>query len=242
MAENGGWSRVVAEGLVIAVSILLALAADAWWEGVQERRLESQYLVQLAVDFGNMDDRVTGWLESEQRDLSAAVRLLEAVDSDVAFPPGDSIGSWWVQSWSSPARQVGDGLLQEMVATGSLRLIRDDSLRVRLSSFVRAADDTKDALSQIETNFTIMLGDPYFQENLGVWGMYPASVKERRGLPPGSRFRIDFERVRHDREFGNFAMRGYIYKLNRLGVVRSFQSATRDLRRSLESAARAGSP
>lgn len=61
MAENGGWSRVVAEGLVIAASILLALAADAWWEGVREQRLESQYLVQLAGDLTNLDDSITAW-------------------------------------------------------------------------------------------------------------------------------------------------------------------------------------
>jgi len=62
MAEKIRWSRALVEGLVIVVSILLALAADAWWEGVQELRLERTYLSQLSASFQVMDTRVTsGW-------------------------------------------------------------------------------------------------------------------------------------------------------------------------------------
>lgn len=100
--------------------------------------------------------------------------------------------------------------------SGSLRLIRDDSLRILLASFVRTVDDTQSSLTQLESNFSLLLSDPYFQQNLGVWGLYPSSVKEARGLPSGARFSIDFERLRHDREFGNLAIRGYIYKQNRV--------------------------
>ena len=49
-----------------------------------------------------------------------------------ASPPLDSIGSWWLQTWASPTASLSDGLVQEMVASGSLRLIRDDTLRVML--------------------------------------------------------------------------------------------------------------
>ncbi len=125
-----------------------------------------------------------------------------------------------------------------MVASGSLRLIRDDSLRILLASFVRTVDDTQSSLTQLESNFSLLLTDPYFQQNLGVWGLYPSSVKEARGLPSGARFSINFERLRHDREFGNLAIRGYIYKRNRVWIIRNLLSAVQELRAALVEDAR----
>lgn len=125
-----------------------------------------------------------------------------------------------------------------MVASGSLRLIRDDSLRILLASFVRTVDDTQSSLTQLESNFSLLLTDPYFQQNLGVWGLYPSSAKEARGLPSGARFSINFERLRHDREFGNLAIRGYIYKRNRVWIIRNLLSAVQELRAALVEDAR----
>jgi hypothetical protein len=236
MAEHGHWSRMIVEGVVIATSILLALATDAWWGRVQEGRLEQQYIDQLVTDFREMDDNVTDWLEFEESELSSAIRLLEFIDSDTPVP-ADSVGMWWMDSWKGRSVPLADGLLQEIVASGSLRLIGDESLRVALSSFKRTVDETQEALSQIEMGFTLMLGDPYFQRNLGLWGMYPNAVKVERGLPSGDRFAIDFGKIRHDREFGNLAMRGYVYKMNRRSLVRRLQATVHKDREALEQAA-----
>lgn len=40
MTRDIQWLRVSIEGLVIVSSILLALAGDAWWDGVKERTVE----------------------------------------------------------------------------------------------------------------------------------------------------------------------------------------------------------
>jgi hypothetical protein len=236
MAERRQWSRMIMEGVVIVTSILLALATDAWWGRVQEGRLEQQYLAQLAADFREMDDGVTDWLELEESQLSSAISLLEFIDSDTPVP-ADSVGVWWLHAWSAPTVRLADGLLQEMIASGSLRLIGDESLRVPLSSFTRTVDETLEGLSQIEMGFTLMLGDPYFQKNLGMWGMYPDSVKVKRGLPSGDRFGIDFSKIRHDREFSHLAMRGYLYKRNRVFQVKNLQVAVHELQEALEQAA-----
>ena len=45
------WSRILAEGSAIVVSILLAFAIQAWWEGRQSRALEQDTLDQLAANF-----------------------------------------------------------------------------------------------------------------------------------------------------------------------------------------------
>src|SRR6476659_2763304 len=45
------WRKVVAEGVTIVVSILLAFALNAWWEGVKAARDERVVLEGLRSDF-----------------------------------------------------------------------------------------------------------------------------------------------------------------------------------------------
>ena len=45
--------RVVVEGLVIVVSILLAFTIDAWWDSKQERDERASVLSALRADFSN---------------------------------------------------------------------------------------------------------------------------------------------------------------------------------------------
>jgi hypothetical protein len=54
------WKRLIAEGMAIVVSILLAFSIDAWWNDLQERKDEAVILTTLLVEFrdiaGNIDD------------------------------------------------------------------------------------------------------------------------------------------------------------------------------------------
>jgi hypothetical protein len=45
------WTRLIAEGLAIVVSILLAFAIDAWWEQRQDTAEERRILVSLRDEF-----------------------------------------------------------------------------------------------------------------------------------------------------------------------------------------------
>lgn len=47
MMQNRPWRRVIGEGLIIVVSVLAALAVDAWWDQGQAKRLELE--IQRAV-------------------------------------------------------------------------------------------------------------------------------------------------------------------------------------------------
>ena len=44
-------SRLVAEGLVVIASILIAFALDAWWDRQAERRVEEAHLHALRSDY-----------------------------------------------------------------------------------------------------------------------------------------------------------------------------------------------
>lgn len=44
------WTRILAEGAIIVVSILLAFAIQAWWEGSKERAEEQRILAAIRAE------------------------------------------------------------------------------------------------------------------------------------------------------------------------------------------------
>ena len=44
------WRGVVGDIAIVVVGVMIALAADAWWQGLEDKRREQQYLGALAAD------------------------------------------------------------------------------------------------------------------------------------------------------------------------------------------------
>ena len=91
MTQRIPWSRVLAEGAVIVVSILLAFSIDAWWEERQERRQETEYLAAIIDEMDRNLEAIPGnrrvW-ERSYSDLMNARSLLQSgayVDSASVF-------------------------------------------------------------------------------------------------------------------------------------------------------------
>jgi hypothetical protein len=127
-------SRLAIEGLVIVVSILMAFGIEAWWASAQDREREVAYLEQLESD-------LEGTLRNNAR-FSALAEVSEAATAKLfrsyyeASPlDPDSLEAWWSElgGWVVQPRL---GTVQALVATGDLELIRDDSLRVAISSYL----------------------------------------------------------------------------------------------------------
>ena len=55
MTKQVPWVRIVAEGIAIVISILLAFAIQAWWEGQGERDRRDAILLGLASDLAASD-------------------------------------------------------------------------------------------------------------------------------------------------------------------------------------------
>jgi hypothetical protein len=124
---------MVGESVLIVASILLAFGIDAWWDGLQENRQRIELLQSLRNDF-----RTTGGLLEEALERG---RLVSArADEFVALPCDPSISQ-------DSAEVLAMGLSTEIpfqpalanyenaVATGDIRLIDSDSLRIYLSRF-----------------------------------------------------------------------------------------------------------
>ena len=68
--------RLIAEGFVIVVSVLLALGADARWDGRQQEEAVANHLRALRRDFGQMRARMDSVVDQSSRNIEASQFLL----------------------------------------------------------------------------------------------------------------------------------------------------------------------
>lgn len=128
-------SRLVAEGLVILVSILLAFSIDAWWDLQQDREREAAYLDQLVVDLERTLENNRRFSDLAARSDTAAARLVQSY-YEAESPSRDSL-TYWLDAIEFFVTQPELGTVEMLVTTGDLRLIRDDSVRARIPTYLR---------------------------------------------------------------------------------------------------------
>ena len=76
------WPRILAEGVAIVVSILLAFGIQAWWEGRQEINREQRMLGALVAEFEENAEVLEEAQQVYRRYYSEALRLLELIGRD----------------------------------------------------------------------------------------------------------------------------------------------------------------
>ncbi|KPJ83897.1 MAG: hypothetical protein AMS19_02760 [Gemmatimonas sp. SG8_23] len=130
------WSQAVAEVLLLAIGIGLALLADSWWQQRQERVEEQSYLTALHADFSATRDELARTLEDSRGTRDHVVAFLELLSGDEGSVPVDSLermvepSFWW---WDvEPVLAT----YQDMVNSGDLRLIQNGELRVEMAAFL----------------------------------------------------------------------------------------------------------
>lgn len=127
--------RLIAEFLVIFVGVMVALAADQWVQGLEDRRLEDEYLERLRADVGYDRDEIL-FVQA----VSIAGR--DAVDSlsRPEFVAGASdlelVGAALL---AAGARQIdlSRGTWNELVASGRIELLEDAEVRLALAEYDR---------------------------------------------------------------------------------------------------------
>lgn len=134
IAQNIPWGRLLAEGAVIVISILLAFAVDAWWGYRQDRALEASYLRQLEEDVENTLKNNDTFSRRAERLEWPSVRLVQSY-YEAESPHADSV-ILWLSTGGHFVVQPRLGTMQMLVTTGDLRLIRNDSLRASIPNYL----------------------------------------------------------------------------------------------------------
>jgi len=134
--------RVLGESLVIIMSVLLALSADAWWQTRQDDSRRRDYLEGLVIDFDLMSERADSSLAVAGRAYVAGQTLLERLAAGGA-PPADSAVTWLAALAQYEVFSPSTGSYESMVASGDLELLGDTELSRQIASFFGSFDDMR---------------------------------------------------------------------------------------------------
>lgn len=128
------WRRLLAEFVIIAVGVGVALAVDNWNDVRKERQLESEYLAGISEDLATTRQNLQRDIESAAAN-SAALRSLIAVAQGAPPPPDAQFTRDLIFATFLGLPHVSSITFDELVSTGSLRLIRDRDFKRKLAEF-----------------------------------------------------------------------------------------------------------
>jgi hypothetical protein len=124
-----------AELLIVVFGVLIALAAQGWWQRRENASREHAYLRQLSTDLARTVSRMDSADSAMRMSDDATVNLLRSFRSN-PYLPDDSIRSWLVlfafYQHAAPVTATAEAL----VSTGDLRLIRDEKLRSAITAYL----------------------------------------------------------------------------------------------------------
>lgn len=126
------WPRILAEGTVIVVSILLAFWIDAWWEGTQQRHNERVLLQALLDDLIEKQEVLSFRKKYNQAILDASVALINA-NSREAMGSAEVdrlIGLTW---WYNDPSDWDSAPMSSLVVGGDLSSVSNPELLQKLS-------------------------------------------------------------------------------------------------------------
>ena len=154
------WRRILVEGAVIVVSILLAFAIDAWWTNHIEQQREREQLVSMRAEFQagllGLDEVLTS-VQGHAENVESFIALLKAAGDEPALIPGPLLGS--AITWRTS--DVSTSTLDALMASGDLNLLRNVELRANLAGLpaflLDVTEDEIIAKNFAETEMSIFL-------------------------------------------------------------------------------------
>jgi hypothetical protein len=139
------WPRILAEGLVIVVSILLALGAEAWWSSRQARVDTYQGLERVLDELAEARENTAGMrtLHARLGRSTAALRerlLSVSVDETVLVPDTLLEGLLWTVGTT----QIPTAVIQSFTSGPHLDQIDNEDLRAQLLAWPPLVEDHVD--------------------------------------------------------------------------------------------------
>jgi len=128
------WKYIVAETLIVAMGVAMALTADAWWEDRADRSTELAYLQGLREDFTATALDLTEEIESTLVSTVAIDELLELMASkrgDGASKVFRRMAAAFETSVLRPVTATYD----DLVTSGNSGILRSDPLRIALAAW-----------------------------------------------------------------------------------------------------------
>ncbi len=163
------WFAVVLELLIVVLGVVAGFQITAWGDERAARAEERELLQGLRAEFGQVGSELEVQLEKHRRVEEAVVTVLAAVtqarDAGAPFGTVPDVTLAWV--FVPSTTQFSQGILNGMLVTGRLELIRDRELRTALSEWEGVlADVTEDEVGSRQLVMDHL--DPIFWSRMDV--------------------------------------------------------------------------
>lgn len=129
------WRQLIAEGIAIVASILLAFAIDAWWDDRQDRRDEQVMLASLHDEFAVIKSALEADIERHEQNLASLKTLLQRMNGDRHGDEAAVIEAAFLELLSPRTTDLGSGALEALLGSGRLELIESKPLREKIAGW-----------------------------------------------------------------------------------------------------------
>jgi hypothetical protein len=219
--HGSGLRAAAREFAVIVASVLCALAAQAWWQGREDRGREHDYLRQLLADTRSNGRRIDEAIRVDSAAGVAAARAIDALTSPASAAPADSLVRWVVAAGAGSDYQPLAGNYRALIGTGDLRLVRNDSLRSALAAYAAALESEGARQEQFRQAVTAQAGPlaramPFMRRVfLGHVSADGVDVARLRADPEAASVLFSLEAANANKLSGLRRLRGWTHRLQR---------------------------
>lgn len=152
------WAQVLVELVLLILGILIALAVNDWIEDRRDARLERQYLEFLVRDLGSEQQRLADHAAFEEKQTQDGVQALRALrgegsTSEEKLAAAGALSRLTTRSTLRLPRST----YQDLLGTGSLRLIRNPALRDQIVRHYGASETTEAIVDRNNQQFVDQL-------------------------------------------------------------------------------------
>jgi hypothetical protein len=137
------WRRAIRDVVLIVVGVLIALAANAWWQTREDEERARNYIDQLLADVRENERALRSAFQLDSTTADGMQGLLSALDR-VTAPPQDSLRMWMQRPpifYSDPRPRLGT--VDALIETGDIRLFRDEGLRTAVIAYASAMEEER---------------------------------------------------------------------------------------------------
>jgi hypothetical protein len=189
----------IGEIILVVIGILIALQINTWKEQNQYRKLEKQILNSLNIEFKSNLQKIKQSIddyEQSEQSLRFLMSKMKANSEELSKYNIDSLIAVSVDVFDFRPTQ---NTLTEVLSTGNLNLISNDSLKYNLIQWSAELNEISEAWSTLD-DFNQNALFPYLTKNVSMKNIDSYSLMKWKKK---SEFKVDYEKTFNDLEFEN---------------------------------------
>ncbi len=142
------WKHALGEFVLIVTGVLVAMAANSWWESRRDHTKEETYVTQLLADTRANQVRVDSALAADSVAQRSTGRLLGILSDNGTATSRDSTprGIPGADAFSSPDFRPLLGTYTALLETGDLQLLDSPDLRFHLVAYQSSLESVRETM------------------------------------------------------------------------------------------------